>query len=162
MVATSAAPPPPSNRPASASPSPSPPRDELVADCRVRAATDLLMHRWDPVVLAALDEKSRDRSALRAAIGQISDKVLGQTLDRLEASGLITRMRTRTAPPRAVLSLTPLGTSFCRGPLQALGDWAETHGDDLLDAMSAGGDHAVTAEAENGVRAYSGTPHPSG
>jgi DNA-binding HxlR family transcriptional regulator len=49
---------------------------ELVADCRLRAATDLFAHTWDPVALAALRTGPRRRRELRAAIGGIRDKVL--------------------------------------------------------------------------------------
>src|SRR5690606_20683154 len=64
---------------------------ELVADCRLRAATDLFAHMWDPVVLAALRTGPRRRRELRAAIGGISDKVLTDALRRLLANGLIER-----------------------------------------------------------------------
>ncbi len=48
--------------------------EELIADCRLRAATDLFAHTWDPVVLAALRPGPRRRRELRAAIGGMSDK----------------------------------------------------------------------------------------
>jgi DNA-binding HxlR family transcriptional regulator len=64
---------------------------ELVADCRLRAATDLFAHTWDPVTLAALQTGPRRRRELRYAIGGISDKVLTETLHRLLANGLINR-----------------------------------------------------------------------
>jgi DNA-binding HxlR family transcriptional regulator len=49
---------------------------EQVADCQLRAATDLFAHTWDPVVLAALSPGPRRRRELRASIGGISDKAL--------------------------------------------------------------------------------------
>ncbi|MEV0616693.1 helix-turn-helix domain-containing protein [Nonomuraea sp. NPDC050404] len=110
-------------------------RDELVADCRVRAATDLFAHMWDPVVLAALGSGPRRRSELRAAIGGVSDKVLTQSLHRLLASGLIDRRAHAEAPPRVEYALTGLGQSLVDGPMRALGRWAEEHGDELLDAQ---------------------------
>ena len=105
-----------------------------VADCQIRAATDLFLHTWNPVVLAALAQRPLRRGALRSAIGGISDKVLTETLHRLGGSGLIER---RAAPVgRAVeYALTPLGRSLFDGPLQALGAWAAEHGEELLDAQ---------------------------
>jgi DNA-binding HxlR family transcriptional regulator len=105
-----------------------------VADCQVRAATDLFLHTWNPVVLAALAQRPLRRGALRSSIGGISDKVLTETLHRLGGSGLIER---RAAPVgRAVeYALTPLGRSLFDGPLQALGAWAAEHGEELLDAQ---------------------------
>lgn len=107
-----------------------------VADCKVRAATDLLSHRWDGVVLAALGEGPRRRVELREAIGQVKDKPLTESLARLLKAGLITRISYRQAPPSVVYELTPLGRSFHDGPLRALGVWAQEYGEDLL-AVSA-------------------------
>jgi DNA-binding HxlR family transcriptional regulator len=120
--------------------------EELVADCRLRAATDLFAHTWDPVVIAALRPGPRRRRELRAAIGGISDKVLTEALHRLTGHGLITRRCYAEAPPRAEYSLTPLGQSLADGPMRALGRWITDHGDELLDAqeqaMSARPPHA--------------------
>jgi DNA-binding HxlR family transcriptional regulator len=108
-----------------------------VADCRVRAATDLLAHTWDPVVLIALRAGPLRRRDLRAALGPISDKVLTETLGRLAARGLIARTRRAEAPPRVDYALTPLGRSLAEGPLMALGRWAAEHGDALVAAAGA-------------------------
>ncbi|WP_283136501.1 winged helix-turn-helix transcriptional regulator [Rhizohabitans arisaemae] len=108
---------------------------ELVADCRLRAATDLFAHTWDPVVLAALRPGPRRRRELRDAIGGLSDKVLTDTLHRLLANGLIDRHTYAEAPPRVDYSLTGLGQSLVDGPMAALGRWILDHGDDLLDAQ---------------------------
>lgn len=108
---------------------------ELVADCRLRAATDLFAHTWDPVVLAALRGGPSRRRELRAAIGGISDKVLSDTLRRLLAGGLIDRRAHAEAPPRVEYGLTGLGQSLVEGPMAALGRWAVEHGDELLEAQ---------------------------
>lgn len=109
--------------------------EELVADCRLRAATDLFAHTWDPVVLAALGQKALRRSDLRAAIGGISDKVLTDALRRLLASGLISRRAFAEAPPRVEYHLSGLGRSLVEGPMAALGRWTIEHGDELLEAQ---------------------------
>ncbi|MEW9534634.1 winged helix-turn-helix transcriptional regulator [Microbispora sp. NPDC049125] len=110
-------------------------RDEFVADCRVRAATDLFAHTWDSVALAALASGPRRRRELRDAIGGISDKVLTDALHRLLANGLIDRRAHAEAPPRVEYALTGLGQSLVDGPMKALGRWATEHGDKLLDAQ---------------------------
>ncbi|MEV0589587.1 helix-turn-helix domain-containing protein [Nonomuraea sp. NPDC050310] len=112
--------------------------DEFVADCRVRAVTDLFAHTWDPVVLFTLSSGPHRRRELREAIGGVSDKVLTQALHRLLASGLINRRAHAEAPPRVVYALTGLGQSLVDGPINALGRWAEEHGDELLDAQELG------------------------
>jgi DNA-binding HxlR family transcriptional regulator len=108
---------------------------ELVADCRLRAATELFAHTWDPVVLAALSSGARRRRVLRVEIGGISDKVLTETLRRLLANGLVARHRHAEAPPRVEYVLTSLGQSLVDGPMAALGRWTIDHGDELLDAQ---------------------------
>lgn len=111
---------------------------ELVADCRLRAATDLFAHTWDPVVLAALRVGPRRRRELRAAIGGISDKVLTDSLHRLLTGGLVARQAHAEAPPRVDYTLTRLGRSLVEGPMTALGRWAVEHGDELLEAQESG------------------------
>ncbi|MGY4919478.1 winged helix-turn-helix transcriptional regulator [Streptomyces sp. 900116325] len=108
---------------------------ELVADCRLRAATDLFAHIWDPVALAALRTGPHRRRELRAVIGGISDKVLTDTLHRLLASGLVDRHAHAEAPPRVEYRLTSLGQSLVEGPMMALGRWVIEHSDDLLEAQ---------------------------
>ncbi|MEV0596183.1 winged helix-turn-helix transcriptional regulator [Nonomuraea cavernae] len=120
-------------------------RDKFVADCRVRAATDLFAHTWDPVVLVALASGSRRRRELRDAIGGVSDKVLTQALHRLLANGLIDRRAHAEAPPRVEYTLTGLGQSLVDGPMKALGHWANEHGDELLDAQERSARNVIDA-----------------
>lgn len=108
---------------------------DLVADCRLRAATDLFAHTWDPVVLSALRPGLRRRHELRAAIGGLSDKALTEALARLIGNGLIERRRFAQAPPRVEYGLTPLGESLVNGPMIALGEWISEHGEELLAAQ---------------------------
>jgi DNA-binding HxlR family transcriptional regulator len=110
-------------------------RGELVADCRLRAATDLFGHTWDPVVLAALREGPRRRHELRSGIGGLSDKVLSDALHRLLGNGLVERRAHRQAPPSVEYRLTELGESLVNGPMKALGSWVIEHGDELLNAQ---------------------------
>ncbi|MGH3488916.1 MAG: winged helix-turn-helix transcriptional regulator [Actinopolymorphaceae bacterium] len=110
---------------------------ELVADCRLRAATDLFAHTWDPVALAALRTGPRRRSELRSVIGGISDKVLTDTLHRLLGNGLVSRRAYAEAPPRVEYSLTNLGESLVDGPMKELGRWTLEHGDEHLYAQES-------------------------
>jgi DNA-binding HxlR family transcriptional regulator len=112
--------------------------DEFLADCRVRAATDLFTHTWDPVVLVGLRAGPLRRGVLLTAIGGVSDKVLTDTLRRLLANGLVARHpRTGSTPPHVDYALTPLGRSLVDGPLRELGRWSLAHGDALLAAQES-------------------------
>ncbi|GIM96817.1 winged helix-turn-helix transcriptional regulator [Paractinoplanes toevensis] len=108
---------------------------DFVADCRLRMATDLFTHVWDPVVLAALTVGPQRRRALRATIGGISDKALTEALHRLTTNGLAERQWYAEAPPRVDYALTPLGRTFADGPMRALATWVTRYGDDLFAAQ---------------------------
>lgn len=107
----------------------------FLADCRLRAATELLAHTWDGVVLAGLRSGPRRRRDLLRWLGGVSDKALTETLRRLQANGLVDRHPRPAAPPHVDYALTPLGASLVDGPLRALADWTLAHGDDLLAAQ---------------------------
>jgi DNA-binding HxlR family transcriptional regulator len=108
---------------------------QFVADCRLRTATDLFTHVWDPVVMAALTAGPHRRRALRATIGGISDKSLTEALERLVDSGLVDRRSYAEAPPRVDCALTALGRTFADGPMRALAEWVVKHGDELVEAQ---------------------------
>lgn len=115
-----------------------------LVDCQLRAATELLTHIWDPLVLAALHTGPRRRSDLLAETGGMSDKVLTDSLRRLLANGLVERHSYPAAPPRVEYRLSPLGASLLDGPLRELGRWITEHGAELLAAQerSAGLENA--------------------
>ncbi|WP_432989530.1 winged helix-turn-helix transcriptional regulator [Dactylosporangium sp. CA-233914] len=107
----------------------------FVCDCHVRAAAELINHAWDPVVLSALRLGPTRRNELLGRIGGVSDKVLTQSLQRLTARGLVTRLGNDGQAPRregAVYQLSPLGESFASGPLAQLAQWAADNQADLV------------------------------
>ena len=132
----------PADRGTSAGPAPAAcsedPHGTWWADCRLRAATELFAHTWDPVVLAGLRLGPCRRADLLDAVGGIRDKVLTDTLRRLLANGLVVRRSYRAAPPRVEYALSPLGTTLVDGPMRELGRWTLAHGDELLEAQERG------------------------
>ncbi|WP_405967920.1 helix-turn-helix transcriptional regulator [Streptomyces sp. NBC_00015] len=106
----------------------------FLADCRTRLAFDLVSHTWNPVVIWALKDGPGRPGELRTRIGGISQKVLTQTLRRLEANGLVTRQAYGGWPPRVEYELTDLGRSLLP-PIQAFGIWAHDHGDEVTRAQ---------------------------
>jgi DNA-binding HxlR family transcriptional regulator len=72
---------------------------------------------------------------LRATIGGISQKMLTQTLRRMEQITLIERRRYAEAPPRVEYELTAAGRDLLI-PIYALGDWSDRHGNAVRAAMS--------------------------
>jgi DNA-binding HxlR family transcriptional regulator len=105
--------------------------------CPIRDVLDRLGDRWSTLVLLTLGEAGTLRfSALKARIDDVSQRMLAQTLRRLEQDGLVTRTVHPTIPPRVDYALTPLGHSFLP-PLQGLISWADTHHDKVRAARQA-------------------------
>jgi DNA-binding HxlR family transcriptional regulator len=103
---------------------------EFFADCQARVAADLISGRWPMVVLYSLARGPARPGELRRQIGGISQKVLTETLRRLEHNGLVERQRYAEAPPRVEYSLTTAGKDLLV-PIRALGDWAAVYADRL-------------------------------
>jgi len=109
---------------------------ELLADCQTRLGIDLLSGTWTGVVLWALRDGPLRPGEMRDHIGGISQKVLTETLRRLEFNGLVARHRYAEAPPRVEYELTEAGRGLL-GPLEALGEWSARYADDVMEAQSS-------------------------
>ena len=105
--------------------------------CPSQRVLSLIANRWTALVICALGADTLRYSALQRAIGGISQKMLTQTLRRLERERLIVRTVHPVIPPKVEYALTPLGRSLTR-PLQAICQWAEEHASVLGRARNAG------------------------
>lgn len=112
-------------------------RDPDAGRCPVRDVLDRIGDRWSLLVLTALAEGGTLRfSMLKNAIGDISQRMLAQTLRRLEQDGLVERTAYPTVPPRVEYALTSLGRSLLQ-PLGALMQWASANHDAVRAARAA-------------------------
>ena len=68
---------------------------------------------------------------MMSEIQGISQKMLTQTIRRLEINGLVARHDFKTIPPKVEYTLTEFGNSF-RDVLTSLDDWLDEHIPDLL------------------------------
>ncbi|GBQ96617.1 MarR family transcriptional regulator [Acetobacter nitrogenifigens DSM 23921 = NBRC 105050] len=103
----------------------------MKADCRARTLLALLAEKWALLIIEALSKGPRRTSALKRQIGGISEKMLVQTLRRLEKVGLVERYDFREVPPRVEYSLTERGHSL--SPIiVSLDRWVERHAFDIL------------------------------
>ena len=82
-----------------------------------------LSNKWNVMVIRRLSAGTQRPSELRRDIGDISAKVLTQTLRELESYGLVSRTVYPVIPPKVDYSLTPLGDTLVIA-LDALRDWA--------------------------------------
>ena len=92
--------------------------------CPARSVLDILAEKWPLLVIHTLARGPTRTSDLRRHIGDISDKMLIQTLRRLERSGFVSRLAYPEVPPRVEYSLTQLGASLSE-PVKALDGWVE-------------------------------------
>lgn len=100
--------------------------DVFLADCPARKVLALLSEKWTLLAIHALSERSYRTAELRRRIGGVSEKMLIQTLRRLEQSGLVTRTSYPEVPPRVEYALTPLGYSLS-SVVRELDRWIEGH-----------------------------------
>lgn len=105
---------------------------------RAQFALRLLNGKWVVPVLDALARQPRRHGELRRALGpKLSEKVLTETLRRMEAAQLIRRSVTHKIPPSVLYTLTDTGRSLL-DPVQRMSDWTASHWQDLarLPGMS--------------------------
>jgi DNA-binding HxlR family transcriptional regulator len=93
------------------------------SQCPVRNVLDQLASKWSVLIITTLAERPYRFGELKREIGDISQRMLTQTLRDLQADGLIERTVFPTTPPSVEYKLTPLGKSFLE-PLSAVVDWA--------------------------------------
>ena len=87
----------------------------------------LLADKWTIPVIHTLARGTRRTGELKRQLGQVSQKMLTQTLRRLEEHGVVERTVHPVVPPRVDYRLTPLGVSL-NEPLAVLCAWTEKHG----------------------------------
>jgi DNA-binding HxlR family transcriptional regulator len=95
-------------------------------NCPVRDVLSRVSDRWSMLVLLFLEAGALRFSALGRAMPDISQRMLFQTLRRLEEDGLLTREVFPTVPPKGGYSLSDLGRSLLK-PLKQMMRWADTN-----------------------------------
>lgn len=94
------------------------------AECPTSRLLERIGEKWVALVLKELADGPRRYGELARAIAGASQKMLTQTLRRLERDGLLSRTVTPAVPARVDYALTPLGRSLVP-VLQAVTGWAE-------------------------------------
>lgn len=104
--------------------------DMFEAACSTRQAITCLADKWTMLLLMALAERPYQFGELRRKVECISQKMLTQTLRKLESKDLVKRRTNKGNVVTVVYSLTPLGESLV-GPLTILQQWAIKHGSEI-------------------------------
>jgi DNA-binding HxlR family transcriptional regulator len=111
------------------------PKQVFRADCPTRPILDQIADKWSMMTMAVLAEPKRFNQIKRQLEG-VTQRVLTQTLRRLERNGMIERRVLPTSPVGVEYSLTPLGESL-REPFSHLYTWAVEHADDIVARQRA-------------------------
>ncbi|MCU4435503.1 helix-turn-helix transcriptional regulator [Acinetobacter bereziniae] len=91
------------------------------ADCPSRTILDQIADKWSMLILMVLDEPHRF-NAIKRRLDGITQRVLTQTLRKLERNGMVTRTVIDGKILGVEYALTPLGQSL-KAPFNALYDW---------------------------------------
>ena len=94
-----------------------------------RSILDQVADKWSMIVMAVLDRPRRFNEIKRHLEG-VTQRVLTQTLRRLERNGMIMRRVLPTSPVGVEYSLTPLGRSL-QEPFAHLYNWTVEHADEI-------------------------------
>lgn len=111
-------------------------------DCPSRPILDQIADKWSMMVMAVLENPTRFNELKRRLEG-VTQRVLTQTLRRLERNGMIKRRILPTSPIGVEYSLTPLGESL-REPFGRLYDWTVARAAEIQAAQA---DYDETASA---------------
>ncbi len=111
------------------------PASVMNATCRSREVLDRIADKWTALIIKVLSDGTLRHGELRRRVTGISQKMLTQTLRRLEYDGLVNRKVFPVVPPMVEYSLTALGRSLI-GPLEAICQWAEKHAPEMALARA--------------------------
>ncbi|TGD63381.1 transcriptional regulator [Tabrizicola sp. WMC-M-20] len=100
--------------------------DVLAANCPSRGILQHLTSKWGTLVMVTLATGPHRFAQLRRRIDGVSERMLAQTLQQLEADGFILRVARDVVPPHVSYSLTPLGTEAAAHVI-ALTAWIESN-----------------------------------
>jgi len=107
--------------------------DAFLERCPSRQVLEMITNKWVCLVVSALAPGPSRHSDLARTIAGVSQKMLTQTLRRLERDGLVTRRVTAQVPVRVDYGLTPLGHDFA-AVVGQVKRWAEGHINEIHDA----------------------------
>lgn len=102
--------------------------------CPTRLVLDRIADKWALLVLRLVSVKSIRFNQLRRDIEGVSQKVLSQTLKKLERDGLISRAVFATVPVTVEYSITPLGKTLT-DVATGISRWAEANIDAVIIAQ---------------------------
>ena len=105
--------------------------------CGLDAALRVVGGKWKPLILHFLYRGPHRYGELKRCIPGVSDKMLIQHLEELEAHGVVSRKDHHEVPPRVNYALTRLGKSLAEA-LIPLCDWGERNSKTIASQLGEG------------------------
>ena len=105
--------------------------------CPSRQVLQHLTSRWGALILVALAGRTLRFSQVRRELGDVSERMLAQTLQGLEADGVVRRVAHDVVPPHVDYSLTDIGEEAA-AHVKALAGWVERRLPEILAGRGAG------------------------
>lgn len=93
-------------------------------------------HKWTLPIVRSLERDAVRFKELHRSIDGVTQKVLTETLRKLERCGVVHRTLHPTIPPKVEYRLTPLGLDLLKLS-DTLIEWTEMHTDEILRAQRA-------------------------
>jgi DNA-binding HxlR family transcriptional regulator len=109
--------------------------DVYMRNCPTRMVLDRIADKWALLLLRRLAHGPMRFNFLRKGIEGMSQKVLSQTLKKLERDGLVSRAAFPTVPVTVEYSITPLGATLTDAA-SAISLWAESNIGAVLEAQA--------------------------
>ncbi|CAI1726639.1 winged helix-turn-helix transcriptional regulator [Serratia proteamaculans] len=109
------------------------------ADCPSRIILDQIADKWSMMVLEVLREPRRF-NAIKRRLDGVTQRVLTQTLRKLERNGMVKRRVLDGRVLGVEYSLTPLGESL-QGPFSILFDWTLGNMETIQDCQRKYDEH---------------------
>ena len=110
---------------------------------RFHRAVELIGSRWTGAIIQTLLQGKTRYALIKAAIPDITDRMLSERLRSLEAEDLVTRWVIADTPVRVEYELTEKGRSL-ESALHEIGSWAER-----WIPLEAAQDHGVVEHSES-------------
>ncbi len=99
---------------------------ELLPECPVATTVQLIGNKWKLLIIRNLRTRPWRFNELQKNLDGISQKVLTDSLQSMEADGLITRTVYAEVPPRVEYALSELGETM-RPILDAMEAWGNSY-----------------------------------
>lgn len=104
--------------------------------CPSRILLNHVTSRWGVLILIALQDQTLRFSELRRIIGDVSERMLSQTLKTLVQDGFVHRKSFDVVPPHVEYSLTPHGQGVAVH-VKALATWVEENIQSLAETRGS-------------------------